>query len=343
MSKKKAGDTPLSQKIYEYLRKSRKKVSREDLSNRFQVPIGVIDEAVETLRAEGKNIDSKYGVELVRDTPTLEPTKIDISKFKGQKIVLGLTADNHLGSKYARMDVLNALYDIWAEQGVTQVYQAGNMIDGEARFNRHDLMIPPGVEAQVDYFVENWPKREGITTYFVAGDDHEGWYVRDFGLDIGRMMESRAREAGRSDLVFLNYMEHDVIFRAKHGEAVMRVIHAGGGSAYATSYTMQKYVEALQGGEKPAIVLAGHYHKAEYGYPREIHCVQAGCSQDQTPFMRKKKIAAHVGGWTISFVVDDHGLVHEFTPQFHPFYDRGFYTGENKWKYHWKQPSRGKS
>src|SRR5581483_12495394 len=102
-------------------------------------------------------------------------------------------------------------------------------------------------------------------------------------------------------------MEHDIIFKGKHAQQVMRLIHAGGGSAYATSYTVQKIVESYQGGEKPQILLAGHYHKAEYGYPREVHCVQAACTEDQTLFMRKKKIAAHVGFWEVKLKQDARG------------------------------------
>jgi len=35
--------------------------------------------------------------------------RIDISKFKGYEVRFGLTADNHLCSKYYRADVLNAI------------------------------------------------------------------------------------------------------------------------------------------------------------------------------------------------------------------------------------------
>lgn len=77
----------------------------------------------------------------------------------------------------------------------------------------------------------------------------------------------------------------------------------------------------------------GHYHKFEYGYPREVHIVQCGCTQDQTPFMRKKKIQAMIGGVTIDFSQDEQGIIHGFGVRFHPFYDRDFYKGK-AWQYH---------
>jgi heme A synthase len=50
--------------------------------------------------------------------------------------------------------------------------------------------------------------------------------------------------------------------------------------------------------------------------------------------MRKQKLQAHLGGWTVSFDLDDNGIVHAFTTQFHPFYDRSFYEN-SQWEYRW--------
>lgn len=585
----------LQEQVYQHLRKSKSQVSIEVLADKFDVAPKYITTALAALAAEGKNVDIAQGhVELVRQLQPNSPSLIDVKKFAGRTIRFGLTGDNHLGSKYYRADVLNALFDIWQEQGIDTVYQLGNMIDGDARFNKFDL-IAHGMQDQVDYFVEHWPHREGITTRFITGDDHEGWYVQREGVDIGAVIEGFARRAGRTDLEYLGHIEHDIVLQAKNGSSVMRLIHAGGGSAYATSYSVQKIVECVpldtealtrtgwktqdqlnigdeilgfntetgkcewttidgfnqgrgevvtykndqfkvrctrnhkwvidlehragpnknsktptqyrretrelmtideiknnwrrarlvqaaeavegpgmlelshedwidrrgavgrvlsmtsterrgfvygmlvgegtltdsgslvfsqnpgevndafklacflegiatgtsrivskkingdekinarttvlrknrrmvnslqeisstvenvwcpttglgtwvmrqgdvititgnsyQGGEKPSILLVGHYHKAEYGYPREVHVVQCGTTEDQTPFMRKLKIQAHVGGWTISFDVDNNGLIHRFTPQFHPFYDRAFYENadDNKqWNY----------
>jgi hypothetical protein len=79
--------------------------------------------------------------------------------------------------------------------------------------------------------------------------------------------------------------------------------------------------------------LVGHYHKAEYNFCRGVHAVQTGCLQDQTPFMRKKKLAAHLGGWIIEFSTDDQGAITRFKQEFIPFYDNGYY--KEKWSYKW--------
>jgi hypothetical protein len=72
-------------------------------------------------------------------------------------------------------------------------------------------------------------------------------------------------------------------------------------------------------------LFVAHYHKAEYGYPREVHALQTGCTEDQSLFMRKKKIAAHVGFWDVRIRQDSRGIITAFAPTWHPFFDRGFY------------------
>lgn len=214
--------------------------------------------------------------------------------------VFGAVSDNHLGSRYERLDVLNDLYDKFAEAGVDRVYNAGNWIEGESRFNHHELLVH-GMDGQLKYLAKNYPQREGIVTYAVAGDDHEGWYAQREGIDIGNHAENIMREAGREDWVNLGYMEAHIRLENANtkAEAVMAVVHPGGGSAYATSYTVQKIIESLEGGEKPAVGLYGHYHKLMAMNVRNVWVLQTGTTKDQDSFMRKKRLEAHVGGTKI--------------------------------------------
>ena len=247
--------------------------------------------------------------------------------------VFGACSDNHLGSKYARLDVLHELYDIYAREKVDRVFNAGNWIDGEASFNQHDLLIH-GMDAQLRYLAENYPQRPRIHTYAVSGDDHEGWYAQKFGVDIGRRAEQTMREAKRRDWHDLGFMESHIRLRhAKSGkEAILAVVHPGGGSAYALSYSIQKIIEALDGGEKPQVGLYGHYHKLWAGNIRNVWCVQTGTTEDQTPFMRKKKLAAHVGGCIVELKQDaETGAITRCKVEMLRWFNAGFYN--NRWNH----------
>jgi predicted phosphodiesterase len=106
----------------------------------------------------------------------------------------------------------------------------------------------------------------------------------------------------------------------------MKLMHGGGGSSYAVSYRPQKIVESLQGGEKPNILLLGHYHKQFYAPVRNVHVLLPGCTTDQSVFLRKQSIEAHVGGVLVRIRQDKQdGHVTDFVPHFRSYFDRGYY------------------
>lgn len=312
-------------------------MSIDQLADRLDRGPSKINEALEQMIAKGALI----GIDLhknayLQDASSQPPGKSEVVAEEGRFAhlgddfthVFGFVTDNHLGNKHSRLDVLNAAYDTYKAMGIGIVYNAGNYADGEFRFNRNEIIHRPGMDHQLDYVIDKYPQREGIETHYIDGDDHEGWYTQREGIAIGKYLRFRAEEQGRTDLKYLGYAEADVSLAAPgaSGTACMRVVHPGGGSAYAISYTDQKRVESYQGGEKPQVELVGHYHKFNHGYPREVHTVQGGCTCDQTLFMRKKKIQAHVGFSLIK--IQQHpedGHITRFAVEWFPFYNRGLY------------------
>ena len=327
---------PLTEKLLAYLKKTHREGNRfstSELADVLNVAPKRVKGAIADLKKQNITIEvDKEEVELSKTIPLeSEPLVVDAKKFfgsNGKVIRFGAIADTHLGSKYARLDVLNALYDIYENEGIEKVFLCGNHIDGECRFNKYDL-IARGVEGQNKYFVENLPQRKGITTQFITGDDHEGWYIQREHINVGQHAEDMAKRMGRDDIQYIGHMERDIELKGSKTSQIIRLIHGGGGSSYADSYSSQKYAESLQSGEKPRVVLIGHFHKFNFDYPREIFMVQVGCVEDQTPFMRKKKILAHVGGTIITLHQDSDGIINRCLVEFIPFYNRKFY--EYKW------------
>ncbi len=326
-----SGGDDLAGPILEILRKRKRPgLTVEDIADALDRGPRVIAASLERLRSKGYNVVSRIGnrgglqLEAIAQDAVRPRIIHDVSDYEGKWVRFGVCGDKHLSNMHARLDVMKLLYDLWASEGITTVYDTGNWIDGEARFNKGELIVH-GMDAQIDYWIENHPQRAGITTKYVAGDDHEGWYQQRECLEIGKYAMLRARDAGRNDLEYLGYAEALVELKARSGSRVMMVNHPGGGAAYAISYKGQKYVESLQGGEKPAIVLQGHYHKFNVGYPREVWVVDTGTCCDQTLFMRKKQLQAHVGGQIVELMQSPDGRVTRFRVEFLPFYDRGFY------------------
>jgi len=321
----------------------RRAITFEALSRRCQIEETLARELVEELQRSG------YAIHISGQTVWMEPGQIPPAtpnaghRWVGSVYRFGVISDTHYGSKYAREDVAEDLYDWFKTEGIERVYHAGNYIEGEARFNRFDLIEQAhGMQSQLNYFAENYPKRKGITTYLVSGDDHEGWYAQREGVNIGQMMEDTAQRMGRSDLKDLGYIEaFTVLEHSESGKrARLMTMHPGGGSAYATSYAPQKIIEAFQPGEKPAVAIFGHYHKMEYVQIRGVHAIQAGCTKDLDPFGRKKRLSYHVGGAIIELRQLPDGTIQDCICWFRQYHDRSYVNDQFS---HSHQPTRKKS
>lgn len=239
---------------------------------------------------------------------------------------IGIVSDSHMCSKFCRLDVLEAAYDHFKEERITDVYHAGNLVDGECPFNRYDLLAH-GVTDQALYTLDHYPQRSGITTHFITGECHEGWWGKREGIDFGRYLSLEAADRGRKDLHYLGFLEADVSLPGPEGTgSMMRVFHPGGGSAYAISYKPQKIVESLQGGEKPAVMIVGHYHKLAGAMNiRNVWVILAGCTMDQNAFMRKQQIEAHIGFLVLEMQQDAKGAIRRIRLEETNYFDRGYH------------------
>lgn len=301
--------------------------------------------------AKRRNIyHSKPEPEVIEPHPFAIPHAPQVSSATGAKWILKSTKDNkfvfgamgdlHAASKYTRWEVREDLMKRAEDAGAMCIFDTGNWIDGEARFNHYDIEAS-GIDGQLKILAERYP-RVGIPTYAVTGDDHEGWFVKDNGIDVGRYCESIMRDHGHK-WTDLGFMEADIVLQNANSGivSILRVVHPGGGSSYATSYRPQKIIESYDGGEKPAVALFGHYHKLDCNNIRNVWAVQTGTQQDQTPFMRKKSLEAHVGGAIIEMEQDPKtGAIVSFKPELRRYFNKAYYVASglanNRWSGHGK-------
>jgi hypothetical protein len=292
------------------------------------------------VQTEPEPAPSPFAIEHAPQVASVDGAKWVLQSTKDNKFIFGAMGDLHAASKYTRWEVREDLMKRAVNAGATCIFDTGNWIDGEASFNRYDIEAS-GLDNQVALLARNYPKL-GIPTFAVTGDDHEGWYIRREGIDVGRYCESVMRDEGH-DWTDLGYMEADILLKNVNSGAssILRVVHPGGGTGYALSYRPQKIIESYEGGEKPAVVLFGHYHKLDCNNVRNVWSVQTGCAQDQTPFMRKKSLEAHVGGAIIEMEQDPKtGAIIGFRPDLRRYFNRSYYVAEgqanNRWSGHGK-------
>jgi predicted phosphodiesterase len=309
-----------------------------NLCREIDASVKDIEDAVEELEIEG------YDIEIERESVIrtfVPPPGFEQHLFKRIKasdtLKVGVISDTHYGNVKYRQDVIDAAYDHFVAEKISNVYHCGNLIDGYHSRINHNELLPDcyDLEGQLAFAAQNHPKKKGITTFYIAAEDHEGWWHRRAGLNIGRLMQQYFHHTyDRKDLVCVGFGECDIELRTKAMKAdvkgpIMRLLHPGGGTAYALSYKAQKISEALQGGEKPQIQLIGHYHKFDYNYYREIHNIMVGCLEDQSLFMRKHSIPAHVGYCILEIKIQPKdGILEAVKVQWIPWYDKTFYQ---KW------------
>ena len=236
-------------------------------------------------------------------------------------LVFGVIGDTHYGSLYEAKDECAALYERFAAEGITDVLHAGDLIDGHKVYGGQEFELHShGWAKQRDWFAANAPRAKGITTHFITGN-HDASMKRAAGIDVGTEIEDR-----RPDWHFLAEDYGNIVFKTANGRTFrVAMIHPDGGSSYALSYKPQRIVEQLEGGKKPNLLLIGHFHKAEFmpNY-RNVAVVQVGTFQWQTPYMVRKGLAAHVGGWIIRVTVDAPGAMsNSVRAEFIASYGRG--------------------
>ncbi len=296
-------------------------VTPATLADSLGISLDVLAEVLAPL-----SVETRGGFLTLQKTPPFGYIPRDITDA-GKPISIGLVGDTHLACREERLDALHSFYDILAAEKITEVYHAGNIVEGYIERINGASVICSTFDDQIQYAVDNYPQRKGIVTHFVTGDDHEGWWIKE-GVNFGFHLQKVAEEQGRQDLKYIGHVEADVEFRLANGKgsAIMKVQHPGGGSAYARSYTGQKQVEAFQGGEKPAILVQGHYHVSNYMVERNIHVISLPGFQDQTVFARKKRLRMEIGGAILRFKQNpEDGSVTRVSVEFKHYFDRGYY------------------
>lgn len=228
-----------------------------------------------------------------------------IGEVKSKKFMV--ISDSHIGGIYEQISFLNYLYDLAVAKGIDTVYHIGDISDGYYR-NRPEHIFSlhkHGADEQAEYIIRNYPKREGVTTYFILGN-HDETHIRNGGADIGKRISDN-----RVDMVYLG-IGHARVWLTPY--CSMELLHPLDGSAYALSYSGQKYMDGLSGGDKPHILLVGHHHKAMYFVYRNIHYFEVPSTCMQSNWEKRKRISNTSGAWILEVKVDDEGTLTEVSP-----------------------------
>ena len=139
---------------------------------------------------------------------------------------------------------------------------------------------------------------------------HDDWWYKSTGSEI---VKSIAQQ--RDDIEYLGADVADM----KIGKLKIRLFHGSGGGAYAKSYKLQKYLDAIPLEERPHILQAGHIHQAFYMQQGKTHCFQTSCLQDLTPFERSMGFNNNKSCWWVTVEIDGSGKIHRIQQELESF------------------------
>jgi len=275
------------------------KLTAKDLSGEFDISVKEVNNYIRQLRDAGISVYSdKVGKKTyyyVEDYKTGHekyfhsgPTK----DYVERKILL--VSDTHLNSKHHRRDVLEKAYDVAVAEDIDMVFHCGDWQEGNGRMYPGQLgeINLFGYEPVLKHVIEEYPYREGITTYGISGNHDESW-LKQINSDMIRMASKE-----REDIKYLGLNVGDIVVDGIH----FRLLHPDGGGAYARSYALQKYIRNLMPDNRPDVLVAGHLHTYLHMNEQGIECIMIPSMQESTEWLLRKGIQSQVG-----FVVLEYG------------------------------------
>ena len=244
-------------------------------------------------------------------TQILEKSKkLDIN-FEGNRVRIGVMTDAHIGHQKFYEQRLFAAFEEFKKEKVDFVCHAGDVTEGMSHRPGHIYELTHlGYDQQKKYAVELFGQWADTPIYAIDGN-HDRWYIKSNGAMIVKDID---REL--SNFHFIGHDEGDIKLNDK---VSIRLWHGEDGNSYALSYRVQKILESLQGGDKPSIMFCGHTHKYVKLFERNVHAISIGCLEDQTKWMRGKRLAANPGFGIYDITFNNTGIT-KLNETFYPFY-----------------------
>lgn len=277
--------TEEEQKLFDFIEMCNKKVTVEKVQDELGLKPYEVLGLKKLAKDKGYNIVTEQtdkGMMLYNQGEFVDLDEDENLEFKtdeNHEFKFMAISDTMLGNKAQQLSLIKDSYKKAKEMGITTVFLCGNLIAGSYPMSSkfHDSLFISDKEGQVEYFIENFPKEEGITTYFITGPkDSSG------KISVGK----RISEA-RPDMVFLG----DESATIKIGDALVKLMSSTQTQTYTTSYRPQQQVESFRPEDKPDVVLYGGLNQSDHIYMRDCdaYTVPSICATTKEMNSKRRK------------------------------------------------------
>jgi hypothetical protein len=242
---------------------------------------------------------------------------VGIAPVIGERQKVAVISDTHLGSKYCLRDQLKDFVHHAYEQGVREILHPGDVLDGMYKHGMWEVSHS-GLDAQAQDLFETLPHLPGLSYRAITGN-HDFTFTEASGVDVGDYLTNFFQKRGREDLHF--YGNRGAFLRVKG--AVVHLWHPRSGVSYARSYAIQKHIEKYSSGEKPSLLLAGHWHVYVHCLERGVHGIACPTFQGGgSAFSKSLGGAPAIGGLILSWGLTEHRTMRDFVLEYRTYYER---------------------
>lgn len=296
-------------------------LTRRELSEKMDRSESSIQAIIDQMQEEGYNVlvESKK-ISLPTTISVLPVSKVVDPIVDSMEFTCAIPTDIHCGSKEEQITHFQSFLQTAREEfGVRKFLFAGDLSTGRHVYRGHELDVyAPTLESQmvaIERAIMPLPEED----WYMLGGNHDWSHVKSGGVDIVWQFCDK-----HSNVHYLGYDEEDVPLTDK---VSMRLWHPTGGLPYATSYRLQKGMEALAfeqllssvDNPRVKIMVAGHLHVAMEMPQGGIYGIQGGCFEGRTSLLKRLGKYPRVGGYILTFNWNDAGDLVRVTSHWLPY------------------------
>lgn len=292
-------------------------VSFAELCDKLDLSPKKVKALIDKTRAKGfrLHIENDH-VAIKHSVPEERVRPIGIAPVVGQRQKVAVISDLHLGSKYCLREQLKEFVLHAYSQGIREILCPGDVLDGCYRHGIFEVSHT-GLDDQAQDLFETLPELPGLNYRCITGN-HDFTFTERTGVDVGDFLMAYFEKRGRKDLHFYG---NRGAFLKVHG-AIVHLWHPCKGAGYARSYALQKHVEKYSSGEKPNILLTGHWHIYCHVYERGVHALACPTFQGGgSAFGKSLGGAPAIGGMILSWELTEHGTMRHFGHEFRAYFE----------------------
>ena len=231
------------------------------------------------------------------DCEFVEKNIYNFSTDENNEFKFILISDTRLCSKSQQLSILNDIYQKGHDLGYDNVILLGNISAGIYPLTKvyAQTNFINDTQGQIDYIVNNYPRVDGMKTYFVTG------ILDNIHLSKGKVDIGKRISESRDDMIYLGENSCDVIL----DNMTMALFSSQLAKTYTVSHRTQQQAVSFRSEDKPKVMLYGGLCQCEQYTYRGIKILDCPSICATTKEMAEKRYSNTIGAWYVTIKTNE--------------------------------------